>query len=127
MPAIRDFMTSNVLVTTPDQTVLAAAKLMKEQDRGSIIVVDGKKPVAIVTERDLLKRVVAEGLSPGDTTIKDIMSTPVVSIGPNESLKRASKLMQLKKIRRLPVVDGGKLVGIITMADLAALDPHELL
>ena len=127
MPQIRDFMTSSVLVTTPDQTVLDAAKLMKAEDRGSIVVMDGKKPVAIVTERDFLKKVVAEGRSAKDTRIRDIMTTPVVSIGPEESLKRASKLMQLKKIRRLPVVEGGKLVGIITEADLAALDPHDLL
>lgn len=127
MGTVGDFMTRKVLTTSPERTVLEAAKSMRAGDRGSIVVVENGKPVAIMTERDLLKKLVAEGLSPHETRVKDIMSSPLVAIGPDEPLKNAAKLMKTKGVRRLPVLKGGALVGIITEADLAAVEPHELL
>jgi flavin prenyltransferase len=124
---VRDVMTAGVLVTTPGATVMEAAKLMALEDRGSIVVLDNGSPMGIVTERDLFKKVVAIGLLPGDVLVRDIMSSPLISIGPEESLKGAAKLMAEKEIRRLPVTENNKLVGILTAADLARLEPHELL
>ncbi|HUI01807.1 MAG TPA: UbiX family flavin prenyltransferase [Nitrososphaerales archaeon] len=124
---VRDVMTRDVLVTDPATTVLAAARQMTVQNRGSIVVVEAGAPVAIVTEKDLFKKVVAKGQDPKGLAVKDIMSSPLVSIGPDESLRAAARLMIEKEIRRLPVIDGDSLVGIITAADLAKLDPHELL
>jgi len=126
MAEVRNFMTSKVLTTASDKTILEAAKLMKIDDVGSIVVVENGKPVAIVTERDFLRRVVAEGLST-QKPVKEIMSYPLVTIAPEESIKHALKLMQERGVRRLPVVKGERLVGIITAADLAKLEPHELL
>jgi flavin prenyltransferase len=124
---VRDVMTPNVLVTTPGTTAMDAAKLMASEDRGSIVVLDNGSPAGIVTERDLFKKVVAIGLLPKDVLVRDIMSSPLISANPDQSLKSAANLMNEKKIRRLPVVEKDRLVGILTAADLARLEPHELL
>jgi len=117
MSQVKDAMTQNVLTTTPDESIVDAAKLMKAEGRGSIVVVERKRPVAIVTERDFLKKVVAEGRSPKRVTVRDIMSSPLITVSPSMSLRDAGALMTTKKIRRLPVVQSNKLVGIITSAD----------
>lgn len=124
---VRDVMTPEVLVTVPDATVMEAAGLMAKDSRGSIVVVENAKPVAIVTERDLFKKVVAVGLLPKDVHVRDIMSSPLIWITPDEPLRDAARLMNDKEIRRLPVVENDRLVGILTAADLARLEPHELL
>ncbi len=124
---VKAVMTQEVLVTTPNTTVLDAATRMTSERRGSIVVLDNGVPMAIVTERDLFMKVVAKDLSPKDVLVRDIMSFPLISIGPEQPLKNAAKLMTDKRIRRLPVVENNKLVGIITAADLARLEPHELL
>lgn len=120
-------MTSNVLVTAPDATVMDVARQMRAQNRGSIVVMDKTRPIGIVTERDLFKKVVAEGLVPKEVLVRDIMTSPLVSIAPGDSIKSASKIMVDREIRRLPVIEKNKLVGIVTAADLARLEPHELL
>jgi CBS domain-containing protein len=117
MSLVRDAMTENVLTTTPDKSIVDAAKLMKAEGRGSIVVVERKRPIAIVTERDFLKKVVAEGRSPRRVTVRDVMSSPLVTVSPATSLRDAGALMTSKKIRRLPVVQSNRLVGIITSAD----------
>jgi len=127
MPFVKDVMTSNVLTITPDKTVMDAARLMRSENRGSIVVMDEIKPIGIVTERDLFKRVVAEGRAPKDVLVRDVMSGSLVSIGPEQPIKSAAKLMAEMEIRRLPVIKNNKLIGIITAADLARLEPHELL
>lgn len=127
MPLIEEVMTADVLVTAPDETVMNAAKSMKARNAGSIVVVDKGKPVGIVTEKDMLRKIVAEGLSPTGTRVRDIMSSQLITAGPEDPIKNAAKLMTQNGIRRLPIVKSGKLVGIITAADLFALDPHELL
>lgn len=124
---VKDVMTPNVLVTVPDSTAMEAAKLMASEDRGSVIVLDRGSPVGIVTERDLFKKVVAIGLLPKDVRVRDIMSSPLISASPDQSLRSAADLMGKKKIRRLPVIEKDRLVGILTAADLARLEPHELL
>ena len=98
------------------QTVLEAAKLMRETDRGSLVVMKGKIAVGIITERDFVKRVVAESL-PYDTTISQVMSTPLVLVSSSTPLNKAADIMFEHKIRRLPVVEGGTLVGIVVASD----------
>lgn len=124
---VKDVMTPNVLVTGPDATVMEAARLMANDDRGSIVVLEGNVPIAIVTERDLYKKVVAPGLQPKEVRVREIMSSSLISTDPEQSLKNAMKLMNDRGIRRLPVVEGGRLVGIVTAGDLGRLEPHELL
>ncbi|HUI01038.1 MAG TPA: CBS domain-containing protein [Nitrososphaerales archaeon] len=117
MTQVRDAMTQDVLTTTPDKSIVDAAKLMRAQGRGSIVVVDRERPVAIVTERDFLKKVVAEGLTPNSVTVRQVMSSPLVTVGPTTSLRDAAAVMTDKKIRRLPVVENDRLVGMITTSD----------
>lgn len=124
---VKDVMTPNVLVTVPDATAMDAAKLMASENRGSIVVVENGHPTAIVTERDLFKKVVALGLLPQKVLVREIMSSPIVSVNAELPLRSAARLMTEKGIRRLPVTENDKLVGIITEADLARLEPHELL
>lgn len=117
MPQVKDAMTQEVLTTTADKTIVDAAKMMKAGNRGSIVVVENERPIAIVTERDFLKKVVAEGLAPNKVIVRDVMSSPLITVGPGASLRDAAALMTSKKIRRLPVVQSNKLVGIITTTD----------
>lgn len=119
MPFVKDLMTKKVLVTNSTKTSFDAARLMKEEGRGSIVIVDGDRPVGILTERDFLRKVVAEDLTPSKVFVRDIMSRPLLAIDPDVSIKNAARLMLEKKIRRLPVIKGNKLVGIIVASDFA--------
>lgn len=105
-------------------TVLLAAKIMKERARGSLVVVDDGKPVGIITERDLVRRVIADDKST-TTKIGDIMSEPLISIGPEATVSGAATVMYKNGIRRLPVIEGDRLLGIVTSADLARLIQRE--
>lgn len=127
MHLVKDVMVRDVLVTSADATAFDAAKQMASKNRGSIVVLEGVVPVAIVTESDLFKKVVAKDLSPKELLVRDLMSSPLISIGPEEPLRRAAKLMAENQVRRLPVIENHRLVGIVTASDLARLEPHELL
>lgn len=100
-------------------TVAFAANVMKERARGSLVVVDSGKPVGIITERDLVRRVIAETRSPSATKVGDIMSEPLISIGPEATVSSAANVMYKNGVRRLPVIEGGRLLGIVTSTDLA--------
>jgi len=98
------------------QTVSEAAKLMKECDRGSLVIMEGNIAVGIITERDFITRVAAEGL-PYTTRVSQVMSSPLRTVDANTSLKEAARIMFEHKIRRLPVVEGGALAGMIAAQD----------
>ena len=117
MSTIKDIMTKNVVTLKANNTVLDAAKLMKERSLGCIVVVDGDDPLGIVTERDFVRRVIAEAL-PVTTEISDVMSKPIMVIDANASVREAARIMRDNKIRRLPVVEEEKLVGIVVASDL---------
>ena len=101
----------------PNQTVLEAAKLMKESDRGSLLIVDGKVTVGIITERDLVMRVIARNLS-HTTPVSEVMSSPLVTINADATVKKAARIMGEHKIRRLPVVEGGGVIGVLVASDV---------
>jgi len=98
------------------QTVLEAAKLMRDRGRSSLVVMEGKIAVGIVTERDFITRVAAENL-PGTALVSQVMSSPLRTVDANTPLKEAARIMFENKIRRLPVVEGGTLAGIIVASD----------
>ncbi|MEM3118039.1 MAG: CBS domain-containing protein [Nitrososphaerales archaeon] len=100
-------------------SVAFAAKVMKERARGSLIVTDGGNPVGIITERDLVRRVIAEDRSPSGTKVGDIMSEPLISVGPEATVQSAANVMYKNGIRRLPVIENYRLLGIVTATDLA--------
>lgn len=100
-------------------TVEFAANVMKERARGSLVVVDSGKPVGIITERDLVRRVIAENKSTTATKVSDVMSEPLISVGPEATISAAAKVMYENSIRRLPVIEEGRLLGMLTATDLA--------
>jgi CBS domain-containing protein len=118
MPTVKDFMTTNVITIEVKGTVLEAAKLMHQQDVGDLVVMDGIEAKGIVTERDLVRRVMAQK-KPLDTKISDVMSNPLITIGEEASLRDAARKMVKYKIRRLPVTKENVLVGIIATSDFA--------
>ncbi len=118
MPTVKDFMTKNVITIDASKTVIEAADLMSQNNVGDLVVMDKNTPVGIVTERDLVRRVLAERKSL-DIKVSEVMTTPLRVIDPDASLKEAARRMVNKGIRRLPVIKDNKLVGIITTADFA--------
>jgi CBS domain-containing protein len=118
MPKVKDFMTKGVLTIDAEKTVFEAAELMSQKEVGDVVVLKGEIPRGIVTERDFVRRVVAKK-RPLDTKISDVMSKPLITINAEASLKEAARKMVNKGIRRLPVVEQHKLVGIIVVSDFA--------
>jgi CBS domain-containing protein len=115
---IGDLMTKQIWTCTPKDNVYEAATIMKEHNVGCVPVVEGKKLVGLVTDRDLVIRGIAER-HPGSNRITDVMSKGCVTCGPNTTVDEAAELMAQKQIRRLPVVENGDLVGIVAIGDLA--------
>jgi len=118
MPTVKDLMTKNVVTIDVNKTVVEAAALMSENDIGDLIVMDCNTPVGIVTERDFVRRVLAEGKST-ESKVSEVMTRPLKVIDPDAPIKEAARRMVNKRIRRLPVIKDNKLVGIITAADFA--------
>ena len=120
---VSSIMTGGVITATADETIKTVCKLMYENDIGSIVIVkrtvdDANKPVGIITERDIVRQIGLLELFVVQAPIRQIMSTPLVTIGPNNPIRDAIEIMQVKKIRRLVVIDDReKMVGIITIKD----------
>jgi CBS domain-containing protein len=112
-------MTSEPATVKPDATLGEVATLMKQEDCGSIPVVDDGRLVGIVTDRDIVIRAVAAGKDPKTVRVSEVMSADPVTVGPDEKIDRARKVMADRQIRRLPVVEDGALVGIIVTAQIA--------
>jgi CBS domain-containing protein len=117
---ILEVMTSNPCAIEADRSVSYAAKMMKQEDVGVAPIVESGRLVGMLTDRDIAVRVVAEGKDPDSVSVRDVASSNVVSIDPQQDLDDALMLMARHQIRRLPVVeDDGRLVGVIAQADVA--------
>ena len=121
---VRDVMVREVITVDENSTVKEAVDIMNEFQIGSLIVLERGKAMGIVTERDFLKRVIAEGKDVMTTKVKEIMTTPLVVVEPSTDLEEAVKLMFQRKIKKLAVVDGKKLVGLISLTDIARFHPQ---
>jgi CBS domain-containing protein len=115
---IRDVMTPNPRTVSPDDTIQAAARIMQSEDTGAVPVVNNGRVLAVVTDRDIVVRVVAEGASLS-SPVGSIASKDVICASPEMSTREASELMSEHQIRRLPVVENDQLVGIVSIGDLA--------
>jgi CBS domain-containing protein len=115
---IREVMTESVVTAEPGTSVREVAEMMRERNVGSVVLVDGGRPVGFITDRDLAVSVLADGRDPSDHA-GDHASGPVVTVGPEMGVEDAAELMVRHGIRRLPVVDGDRLTGIVTLDDLA--------
>jgi CBS domain-containing protein len=118
-------MTQSPTTCEPSAAVVEVAKLMAREDVGPIPVVEGDRLVGIVTDRDLVLRVIAEGRNPDQTTVADVISKDLATVSPDDDLDRGLKLMGDKQVRRLPVVEGDRLVGIVSQADVARAAAEE--
>jgi CBS domain-containing protein len=116
---VKDAMTSDVKTATPSQSLTDAAMLMKQEDVGAIPVVDGERLVGVVTDRDIVIRGIADGSDPHAIQVGDIASRDVVTVRPDDDLDEALRLMAQHQVRRLPVVEDGRLVGVVATADVA--------
>lgn len=118
---VKEIMTRDVVTVDIKSDVAQLAKKMLNYKVGSVIVTDKKQPVGIVTERDIVKKIVSKNLRPDDISIKELMTAPLISIPSSEDVTEVMHKMVKMEIRRLPVVENGKLVGIITDTDLLAI------
>jgi CBS domain-containing protein len=116
--AVRDVMTRTVVTAPPDMSAAEAGKKMVENRVGNIIIVKDGRPVGIVTESDMVAKVISKNVKPGSIKLEQLMSKPLITTKSSDDIHDAVLMMAQKKIRRLPVIDGGALVGIITDADV---------
>jgi len=120
---VRDVMTKAVKTVRIDSNVREAVQKMNKFDIGSIVVVDNRKPVGIITERDILRRIVEQSIDPSIVKVREIMSQPIVTVDSDTSIEEAARLMAKKQIKKLPVVENDRLVGIITSMDIMRAAP----
>ncbi len=122
---VSDVMTSNVVTVKPDETIVDAARKMAENKIGSVVVVDDKGTIiGILTEGDIVRRVVARGLDPSQTPVEAVMTKNPITIFEDADLAAAAELMREKGVGHLPVVnEEGRLVGIITRSDIVRIAP----
>ncbi|MEF8879051.1 MAG: CBS domain-containing protein [Candidatus Thermoplasmatota archaeon] len=125
---VKEAMKTNLAVVDPSVSVIESAKIMKDRNIGSVIIVKNKHPMGIITESDILKKVVAEGKKPDEVRVGNIMSSPLLIADPYISLEDAMKKMSKCNITRLPVMENGELIGIITQKDILRISPvlHEI-
>ncbi|XXM73401.1 CBS domain-containing protein [Lysinibacillus sphaericus] len=124
MPTLKEIMTADVETCTLLDNVYEVAVKMKEYNVGSIPIVDGEKIVGVITDRDIVTRCVAEK-HPASSKVEDIMSKELITITPDSTAAQAAQLMADKQIRRLPVVEGGRLVGVVSLGDFAIRESLE--
>jgi CBS domain-containing protein len=118
---VSQIMTREVISIGESAGVTEAAKLMKDNSVGCVVVIEGDEVVGIVTERDFLNKIVAEGINPRGVHVRDVMSMPVTTCTSDTSITTVVNIMREQKIRHLPIVDEGKLVGIVAGRDLTSL------
>ncbi len=116
MPTVKEIMTKEVVTIEPNKTVFEAAELMSSKGISCVIVVIKAFPVGIITERDIVRRIVAKRSSP-DVKVIEVMTKTVITVDPDTSLKEAARTMSTNKIRRLPVLKNNKIVGIVVATD----------
>lgn len=124
MKTVKEIMTTDCVTVTLQDNVFEIAAKMKQNDIGFIPVVEGKKLIGVVTDRDLVIRGYAEKRS-GSATVNDVMSEKLVTITTETTVDDAAKLMAQEQVRRLPVVNNGELVGVVAIGDLAVRDWYD--
>jgi len=121
---VEDVMVKEVITIDENSTVKEAADVMNKFEIGCLIAVRKGKAMGIITERDLLRRVVGEAKDANKTKVKEVMSSPLVVVEPKTDLEEAARLMFQMKIKKLPVVDGKRLVGLVSLTDIARFQPQ---
>jgi CBS domain-containing protein len=116
---VKEVMTAGPITLDRDASLAEAARVMRDRGIGDVIVVEGDDAAGIVTDRDIVIRGVAEGVDPNRTRLGQVVSGDLTSVAPDDPVERAIELMREKAVRRLPVLEGGKPVGVVSLGDLA--------
>lgn len=122
---VQDIMTHNVAVVGPDSMTYEAAKLMKKHNVGCIPVCENDSLVGIVTDRDIVIRTIANGEDPTNIPVKDVMTKGVFSVTPETSIEEATNIMSAHQIRRIPVVQNEKLIGMLSLGDISVNQDYD--
>lgn len=123
---IKSYMLTDVKTCTENETIDSVAKVMSANNIGSIVVVKDDIPIGIFTERDLLKRVVASGKNPTKTTVGEVMTKELITVDSDKKLRAVYHVFVINQIRHLPVVENGKLVGIVSLKDIARVVDQQI-
>lgn len=123
---VRDIMARNVKTVRTDDTVLKAVKKMNKFQIGSVIVTNNGRPVGIITERNILQRIVEPCLDPAMVRAKDIMSSPLITIDANAAIEEAAQIMARRHIKKLPIIEDDRVVGIVSTSDIVRTSPTQL-
>lgn len=121
---MRDIMVTKVVTTTKNSTLEEAVKLMNDHEIGCLVVTENKKAVGILTERDLLKRILAKSESLKKIKVEEAMSTPLISVEPTVEIGDASRLMFEMNIKKMPIIGKGELLGLVTLTDILRIQPQ---
>ncbi len=119
---VREIMTRDPSTLASTATIGEAATIMRQDDCGSVPIVDGGRVVGIITDRDIVVRVLAGGKDPKTTRVSEAMTADPVTVGPDTSVDQAQQVMAERQVRRLPVVEGGRLVGLVVIGQVARRD-----
>ncbi|WP_406072389.1 CBS domain-containing protein [Micromonospora sp. NBC_01638] len=119
MTTVGEFMTTRLVTMDGNDTLIAAAQEMRDSAIGDVVVTDGDSVVGIVTDRDITIRGVAENMDPGSTRLNQITTRDVITVSQYDDVVAAADLMRTYAVRRLPVIDDGRLIGLVSMGDLA--------
>jgi len=125
---VKDLMSKKVNVVNENSTILSAAKVMAKSRRGYVVVLKKGKPIGILTDSDIIEKVISKNKDPSKIKVKELMSTPVIIVHPDVEISEAARIMRKNLIKRLPVVShkDGKLIGILTETDIARSTPEYL-
>ena len=121
---VMEIMTREPVTAAPDMPVNQAAALMRAREVGSLIVVEGASAVGILTERDIVTKVAANNKKPSSLRVRQVMTSPVISVHPHEAVEEAARKMSARRIRRLAVVQDGRLLGVVTENDILRIWPQ---
>ena len=116
---VRDVMSQNVVTLPRSAALVDAARRMREADIGDVIVMNDDSMCGVVTDRDIVVRAIADGKDPGTTPLEEVCSHDVVTVAPDDSIDRAAELMRERAVRRLPVTEDSRPIGIVSLGDLA--------
>ncbi|WP_432056354.1 CBS domain-containing protein [Streptomyces sp. bgisy022] len=125
---VKDVMTPGVVAVRPDASIAEAAQLMRAQDIGDVVVADGERVVGVLTDRDITVRAVADGRDPQGVSAVSVCTPDPLILAPDDPVSTAARLMRDQAVRRIPVVENGLPVGVVSLGDLAeARDPESAL
>lgn len=123
---VKDIMSRPVVTISEEKSAKEAGQLMKKTRKGCLIITKNQKPVGLISDSDLIKRIIATDKKASEVKLKKIMSRPLVTVTPSDDILVAVRKMRKSNVHRLPVVEGGKIIGLVSLSDIAKTSPEML-